>query len=51
MAIDPVQRSVLPIPSRRRTGLTTYEARDPDTRFDPIEPQENEQQAALNVRR
>ncbi len=38
MATDPVQRSVLPIPRRRRTGLTTYEARDPDARFDPIEP-------------
>ena len=26
-----VQRSVLPIPRRTRPGLTTYDAKDPDT--------------------
>jgi arylsulfatase len=31
-------RTVLPIPDRRRPGLTTYDAKDPDTTFPPIEP-------------
>src|SRR5437763_86052 len=30
-------RSHLPIPTPERTGLITYDARDPDTRFPPIE--------------
>jgi arylsulfatase A-like enzyme len=29
-------RSVLPIPDRPSTGLTTYDAKDPDTSFPPI---------------
>jgi arylsulfatase A-like enzyme len=29
-------RSILPIPSRPHTGLTTYDAKDPDTQFPPI---------------
>ena len=29
---------MLPIPDRRRPGLTTYDAKDPDTAFPPIEP-------------
>jgi arylsulfatase len=33
-----VQRSVLPIPHRSRVRLTTYDAKDPNTKFDPIEP-------------
>jgi hypothetical protein len=33
-----VQRSVLPIPDQPSFGLVTYDARDPDTRFPPIEP-------------
>ncbi|MGD9736410.1 MAG: arylsulfatase [Solirubrobacterales bacterium] len=33
-----VERSVLPIPDREPVGLTTYDARDPDTEFPPIEP-------------
>ncbi len=33
-----VQRDVLPIPDRPHTGLTTYDAKDPDTTFPPIEP-------------
>ena len=32
-----VPRSVLPIPSRQHVGLTTYDAKDPDTSFPPIE--------------
>src|ERR1700741_685431 len=31
-----IQRSVLPIPDRPRTGLITYDAKDPDTKFPPI---------------
>ncbi|RNJ45838.1 arylsulfatase [Mesorhizobium erdmanii] len=34
---DKINRSVLPIPSRPRTGLITYDAKDPDTKFPPIE--------------
>jgi arylsulfatase A-like enzyme len=33
-----MQREVLPVPDRRPTGLTTYDAKDPDTAFPPIEP-------------
>jgi arylsulfatase A-like enzyme len=33
-----VQREVLPIPDRAYAGLTTYDAKDPDTSFPPIEP-------------
>jgi arylsulfatase A-like enzyme len=32
------QREVLPIPDRPYTGLVTYDAKDPDTSFSPIEP-------------
>jgi arylsulfatase A-like enzyme len=32
------QREVLPIPDRPYTGLVTYDAKDPDTSFPPIEP-------------
>jgi arylsulfatase A-like enzyme len=31
-------RSMLPIPHRKVPGLTTYDAKDPDTAFPPIEP-------------
>ncbi len=31
-------RSILPIPSQPHTGLTTYDAKDPNTTFPPIEP-------------
>ena len=31
-------RAVLPIPDRPAHGLTTYDAKDPDTSFPPIEP-------------
>ena len=32
-----IQRTVLPIPNRPRTGLVTYDAKDPETKFAPIE--------------
>src|SRR5471030_1149209 len=31
-------RTVLPIPERQYVGLTTYDAKDPDTKFPPIVP-------------
>jgi arylsulfatase len=31
-------REILPIPDRPSPGLTTYDAKDPDTAFPPIEP-------------
>ena len=34
---DKLQRNVLPIPDRPRSGLITYDARDPDSKFPPIE--------------
>ena len=34
---DNKHRSHLPIPSPERSGLITYDARDPDTKFPPIE--------------
>ena len=38
MASSELSRSVLPIPDRQHLGLTTYDAKDPDTSFPPIEP-------------
>ncbi len=38
MPDKPIERSVLPIPTRQHVGLTTYDAKDPDTKFPPIEP-------------
>jgi arylsulfatase len=35
---DGTGREVLPIPDRPYTGLVTYDAKDPDTAFPPIEP-------------
>ena len=35
---DAIQRQVLPIPDRRPVTLTTYDAKDPDTKFPPITP-------------
>jgi len=34
---DEKHRSHLPIPTPERTGLITYDAKDPDTKFPPIE--------------
>jgi arylsulfatase A-like enzyme len=36
--MDAIQREVLPVPDRAHTGLITYDAKDPDTSFLPIEP-------------
>ena len=36
MSNDAVQRSVLPIPDRTGVGLTTYDAKDPDTSYPPV---------------
>ncbi len=33
---DKIQRSVLPIPDVVKPGLTTYDAKDPDTKYPPI---------------
>ncbi len=35
---DSVRRDVLPIPDAQHVGVTTYEAKDPATRFPPITP-------------
>src|SRR6201993_1844217 len=36
-ATDHVQREVLPIPDIPRVGLTTYDAKDPETKYPPIQ--------------
>ena len=38
MSADRHSRSMLPIPDRPAPGLTTYDAKDPDTAYPPIEP-------------
>jgi arylsulfatase A-like enzyme len=38
MSPDRHARTMLPIPDRPPRGLTTYDAKDPDTAFPPIEP-------------
>ncbi|WP_027861906.1 arylsulfatase [Marmoricola sp. URHB0036] len=38
MSVDRHARSILPIPDRPSPGLTTYDAKDPDTSYPPIEP-------------
>jgi len=38
MSPDVHARTMLPIPDRPLPGLTTYDAKDPDTAFPPIEP-------------
>jgi arylsulfatase A-like enzyme len=35
---DTVQRNVLPIPDVTPIGLTTFDAKDPDTKYPPIQP-------------
>src|SRR5438270_8596480 len=37
-ANESIQREVLPIPDRKPVGLTTYDAKDPDTSYPPITP-------------
>ena len=36
MSEDCIQRTVLPIPDPPRTGLITYDAKDPETHYPPI---------------
>ena len=38
MSPDRHARTMLPIPDRPAAGLTTYDAKDPDTAYPPIEP-------------
>ena len=38
MSPDRHARTMLPIPDRPAPGLTTYDAKDPETSFPPIEP-------------
>jgi arylsulfatase len=38
MNFDRQSRAMLPIPDRPVPGLTTYDAKDPDTAYSPIEP-------------
>ena len=33
---DTIQRTVLPIPEQPHVGLTTYDAKDPETKYPPI---------------
>ncbi|HYI94785.1 MAG TPA: hypothetical protein VEX68_14660 [Bryobacteraceae bacterium] len=35
---DNMPRSILPIPDAQHVGLTTYDVKDPDTKFAPIKP-------------
>src|SRR5271154_2381980 len=37
-AQDDIQRSVLPIPDQPRTGLITYDAKDPESKYPTITP-------------
>src|SRR5690242_11877474 len=37
-ANDSIQREVLPIPDQKPVGVTTHDAKDPDTKFPPIRP-------------
>lgn len=38
MSDQPLGRQHLPIPDLRHVGVTTYDAKDPDTSFPPIVP-------------
>ena len=38
MSANDLPRSVLPIPERKHVGITTYDAKDPETTFPPITP-------------
>ena len=37
MPDEKLRRDILPIPDRKHVGLTTYDAKDPDTNYPPIE--------------
>jgi hypothetical protein len=38
MTNQKIVRNILPIPERKHIGLTTYDAKDPETDFPPINP-------------
>jgi hypothetical protein len=38
MTNQKIVRNILPIPERKHIGLTTYDAKDPETDFPPIKP-------------
>jgi arylsulfatase A-like enzyme len=38
MSTDAIARAVLPVPDRPLGGLTTFDAKDPETRYAPIVP-------------
>jgi arylsulfatase len=38
MSDSKVDRTILPIPDRQHIGLTTYDAKDPNSKFPPIQP-------------
>jgi arylsulfatase A-like enzyme len=38
MSDSKVERTILPIPDRQHIGLSTYDAKDPNSKFPPIEP-------------
>src|SRR5271156_3004871 len=38
MPDEKLQRDILPIPDRKHVGLTTFDAKDPNTKYPPIEP-------------
>ena len=38
MSVERSSRAILPIPRSAASGVTTYDAKDPDTSFPPIEP-------------
>jgi len=35
-AEQPLSRTILPIPDPQHVGLTTYDAKDPNTKYPPI---------------
>jgi len=37
MSDEKIERSILPIPDRQHVGLVTYDAKDPNTKYPPIE--------------
>jgi arylsulfatase len=47
---DLLQRSVLPIPDRRPISLTTYTAKDPDTKFPTVRSSSSSAAATARLR-
>ena len=44
---DKIKREVLPIPDRQHVGLTTYDAKDPETKFPTI----RDNRSSVDIRR